>query len=185
MGEDIVKRFMDFKAGNEQAFRFFYEKYYHALCLSVQKILKDDILMHDVVQEAFIELWKSRLTIESELHLKMFLYQVVRHRCLNCLKNKKVEEKYVQENFLLGGEGDFANQVIEQEVHRLVIQEIDRLPPEQKKVVLLHLEGKDNLEIATIMQVSVNTVKTHKARARKALKTKLDELLVAIIFFGL
>lgn len=185
MSLDLPKQFVQFKAGNEQAFRLFYEKYYHALCLCVRKILKDEILMHDVVQEAFIELWKSRLTIESELHLKMFLYQVVRHRCLNYLKNKKIEEKYVQESSLLLEEVDFTNEVVEQEVHRLVFQEIDQLPSEQKKVVLLHLEGKDNLEIAEIMQVSVNTVKTHKARARKALKTKLDEFLVFIILLGM
>lgn len=185
MGDNTTDRLAEFRAGNEQIFRFFYDKYYHALCLCVRRILKDEVVMHDVVQDAFIELWKSRLTIESELHLKMFLYQVVRHRCLNYLKNKKIEKKYTQECILMCEEGDFANQVIEEEVHRLVIQEINQLPPEQKNVVLFHLEGKDNLEIATIMNVSVNTVKTHKARARKSLKTKLDEFLVFIIFFGM
>ena len=185
MDQETLKSFSEFKIGNEQAFRFFYEKYYHPLCLCVRRILKDEALMHDVVQEAFIELWKSRLSVESELHLKMFLYQVVRHRCLNFLKTKKIEEKYLHENFLQCEENDWTNRVIEEEIHRLVIQEIENLPMEQRKVVLLHLEGKDNPEIAEIMHLSVNTVKTHKARARKTLKTKLDEFLVFLIFFGM
>ena len=39
---------------------------------------------------------------------------------------------------------------------------IEKLPEEQRKVVYFHMEGKNNFEIAEIMQISVNTVKTHK-----------------------
>ena len=185
MGVETIDQFTGFKTGNEHAFRFFYEKYYHALCLCVLKILKDEEGMHDIVQEAFITLWNTRGTLESEIHLKMFLYQVVRNRCLNVLKNKKVEERYVQEYLLLNEDADFANRVIEEEVHRMVIQEIMLLPEEQRKVVLFHLEGKDNAEIAEIMHISINTVKTHKARARKTLKTRLGELFVWMVIWGL
>ena len=52
--------------------------------------------------------------------------------------------------------------MIEEEVHRIVAQEIEKLPEEQRKVVYFHMEGKNNFEIAEIMQISVNTVKTHK-----------------------
>lgn len=176
-------RFMAFKQGSERAFQVLYEKYYHAMCLWVLRIIKDDTLMHDFVQEAFIALWNSRDSIENELHLKMFLYQTVRNRCLNFLKNKKVEEKYIREYLKFGEEFYFESSVIEEEVYRLVIQEIQSLPDEQKRVVKMHLEGKNNLEIAEIMQVSVNTVKTHKARARRTLKYRLGDLfLIALLF---
>lgn len=182
---NVKDEFVKFHAGSECAFRFFYDRYYHALCLCVYKILKDEQCVHDIVQEAFISLWKNRETLRSELHLKMFLYQVVRHRCLDYLKNKRVHERYALEYLAVENEECYTNEVIEQEVHRIIIQEIEQLPQEQKRVVLLHLEGKDNTEIAEIMQISVNTVKTHKARARKSLKLKLDHLLVFILFFRL
>lgn len=185
MGAVETDQFIDFKTGNEHAFRFFYEKYYHALCLFVLKILRDEEHMHDIVQDAFITLWNTHETLETELHLKMFLYQVVRNRCLNVLKNKKVEERYVQEYLLLNEDADFANRVLEEEAHRMVIQEIMLLPEEQRKVVLLHLEGKDNAEIAELMHISVNTVKTHKARARKTLKIRLGELFIWVVIWGL
>ncbi len=186
MGANIIDRFTQFQQGDEYAFRFFYEKHYHALCTCVLQILKNEDHMHDIVQEAFITLWKSRDTLESELHLKMFLYQVVRHRCLNIIKNLKIQEKYIQDYLLnIKEEDSFTNQIIEEEVHRLIIQEIKKLPEEQRRVVILHLEGKDNAEMATILHVSVNTIKTHKARARKTLKIKLDRLLFIIFFWGL
>ena len=56
-------------------------------------------------------------------------------------------------------EGGFEDTVIEEEVHRIVAQEIEKLPEEQRKVVYFHMEGKNNFEIAEIMQISVNTVK--------------------------
>ena len=152
MVEEKEDRFTLFKQGDERIFRQYYEKYYHALCLWVVRIIKEETRMHDIVQEAFIVLWNSRMIIESELHLKMFLYQVVRNRCFNYLKSKRVEEKYIQE---------------------------------QWKVVYFHMEGINNLEIADIMQISVNTVKTHKARARKTLKNKLDNLFIITVLLGL
>lgn len=92
MVEEKEDRFTLFKQGDERIFRQYYEKYYHALCLWVVRIIKEETRMHDIVQEAFIVLWNSRMIIESELHLKMFLYQVVRNRCFNYLKSKRVEE---------------------------------------------------------------------------------------------
>lgn len=185
MNVDIKDEFAKFRTGSETSFRFFYDRYYHALCLCVHKILKDKQCVHDIVQEAFITLWRDREMLQSELHLRMFLYQIVRHRCLDYLKNKRVQEKYIREYLMVESEEDYTNEVIEQEVHRIVIQEIEQLPEEQKRVVLLHLEGKDNAEIAEIMHISVNTVKTHKARARKTLRAKLDHLMFFVVLFGL
>lgn len=185
MDDTENNRLIAFRQGSEHVFRYYYEHYYHALCLVVLKIVKEETHMHDIVQDAFVTLWKSREGIESELHLRMFLYQVLRHRCFNHLKSKLVEDKYVNERMIVEEEGDFTNVVVEEEVHRLVIQEIEALPEEQKKVVYLHLEGKNNIEIAEILKISVNTVKTHKARARKTLKNKFDNLFIFIVLLGL
>lgn len=86
---------------------------------------------------------------------------------------------------LLKSEESLGNAVVEEEVHRVVMEEIDGLPQEQRRVILLHLEGKNNIEIAEVMEVSVNTVKTHKARARQQLKTKLQDLFVITFILGL
>ena len=138
-----------------------------------------------MVQDVFINLWKTRENIESSLHLKMYVYQSMRHRCLNYLQERKVHEKYYKEYLLEEAEEDYQDRVVEEEVHRLVIAEINRLPAEQRRVLSLHLEGNNNNEIAEIMQVSVNTVKTHKARARQQLKIKLKDLFIISVVLGL
>ena len=82
-------------------------------------------------------------------------------------------------------EGGFEDTVLEEEVHRIVAQEIEKLPEEQRKVVYFHMEGKNNLEIAEIMQIYVNTLKTNKPRARKTLKNRLDNLFIITVLLGL
>lgn len=177
-------RLQAFCRGDEHAFRTYYEQYHKALCFFAFRTIKDDAVARDLVQEVFVNLWKSRTSITSDSHLRLFLYQAVRRRCLNWFRDRKVEAEFREEYNRLTDEADFADRVVEEEVQRIVLQEIALLPSEQKRVVELHLAGKDNGEIADIMQVSVNTVRTHKARARKTLREKLDYLFV-FLFLGI
>ena len=47
MVEEKEDRFTLFKQGDERIFRQYYEKYYHALCLWVVRIIKEETRMHD------------------------------------------------------------------------------------------------------------------------------------------
>lgn len=174
-----------FREGDEEAFRYYYEMYYDALCLFGIRILKEESVASDIAQDVFVNLWKARESIESPLHLKMYVYQSMRHRCLNYIRVKKLEEHYRNEYMSLESEEDFGNMVIEEEVYRLVMAEIEQLPQEQHKVIMMHLEGKNNVEIAQALNVSVNTVKTHKARARQQLRIKLNDLFLITFILGI
>lgn len=174
-----------FRKGDEEAFRYYYEMYYDALCLFGIRILKEESVASDIAQDVFVNLWKARESIESPLHLKMYVYQSMRHRCLNYIRVKKLEEHYRNECMMLESEGGFGDMVVEEEVYRLVMSEIEQLPPEQYKVITMHLDGKNNVEIAKMLDVSVNTVKTHKARARQQLKVKLNDLFMISFVLGL
>lgn len=177
-------RLFSFTQGEENAFRHYYEKYYDALCLFGARVVRDNEVAMDVAQNVFVSLWRKRATIESELHLKMFLYQAMRHRCLDHLRSGKMLEKYSDEYRKLESGEDYRNMVVEEEVFRLVMEEINLLPEEQQKVILLHLEGKSNAEIADLLHISVNTVKTHKARARQQLKVKLKDLFIIMVLLS-
>ena len=98
-------------------------------------MLKEEEVAIDIVQDVFVNLWKAKETIESGLHLKMFIYQSMRHRCLNYIRIKKLEENYQNEYKLLASEEGFADMVVEEEVYRIVMKEIDELPGEQRKVI--------------------------------------------------
>ena len=64
---------------------------------------------------------------------------------------------------------------------------IDELPAEQRRIILLRIEGHSWDEIASRLGVSINTVKTQKSRSYKFLREKLANssysVLLTLIFY--
>ena len=76
--------------------------------------------------------------------------------------------------------------MIEEESYRIISQAIDALPPQSARVIKLSLDGKQNKEIAELLGISVNTVKTLKYRSLESLKTSLkDYFYILLILLGI
>ena len=54
----------------------------------------------------------------------------------------------------------------------------------EQRVLLMAMDGMSNDEIARELTVSLNTVKTHKARAYQILRENLQELRTIIMLLG-
>ena len=72
--------------------------------------------------------------------------------------------------------------VIEEEVHRMIQHEIDRLPPATKQVFDMTLLDMSIKEIAQALHLSENTVRNQRAQARKILKTNLKDKILLLFF---
>ena len=146
-----------------------------ALCSFVEKYLDDDELAKDIVQELFTKLWDKFNKFDSDISLKTFLYRSARNAAINHLKHLEVVDKYKQRKLNeLNTDKNFLSQILEKETHRLIYQAIEELPDNQKQIIYMNIWGLSNSEIADELQVSVNTVKTQKARAYKKLKKSLQ-----------
>ena len=88
----------------------------------------------------------------------------IRDRYLNSLPEDWETEDYFMEN------------VIREEVADIVLKEVDKLSETSRKIILRSLDGFSNEEIAEEFGVSVNTIKTHKARSYIILRKKLEHL---------
>ena len=99
----------------------------------------------------------------------------------NVLRHKEVEQLYVQhlENSSHDPEPDEVFDV--EEVHRMLLQAIDQLTPRQREIFLLRLSNKKNEEIAQMMDISVETVKTQVKRALKTLRQLLGSYWMMLI----
>ena len=65
--------------------------------------------------------------------------------------------------------------VNEEEIYRLLFELIDKLPLRCREIFLLYMEGKRNEEIAGMLSLSVETVKTQKKRAMAFIRENLDK----------
>ena len=68
----------------------------------------------------------------------------------------------------------FIDAIVREESSLIISQAIENLPAMGQQVLNMAIEGLSNQEIADILGISINTVRTHKSRAYKALRIVLS-----------
>lgn len=165
------------------AFRQLYDQYYQSLVAYASMITLSDEAAEDIVQDLFYSLWEGHATFASYSSFKSYIYTYVRNTSLNYLKHNMVEEAYVQSREAEWENPNERDETAEQEErNRHLMLAIDKLPARMKEVLLLTMEGKKNKEIAKVLQVSVDTVKTQKMRALARLKEDLGGWFLWLLF---
>ena len=134
----------------------------------------------DMVQNTYLKLWEKREEYDTIPNLEIFLYVLVRNRCFDYLKSRKDTVDYMDSE-VVGNESFFRDLLIEEESYRIISQAIDALPPQSARVIKLSLDGKQNKEIAELLGISVNTVKTLKYRSLESLKTSLKDYFYILL----
>ena len=133
----------------------------------------------DIVQDLFVKFWEKYKDKQFEGSLRAYFFTVVRHNCAKVLKlknryNLQLEEEYIDEPV-------YSEEEFEGECRKLYA-EIARLPEQCRKVFeLIVLKDMKYKEVADFLGLSVNTVKTHFARALKQLRSSLQILLVFLL----
>ncbi len=173
------------KKGGPEALQSLLKQYYSPLCLFAERLLNNRAASEDIVGESFIKLWNRRNDFESTQNIKAFLYITVRNACLNYLKQAKRDSLNQKQLAYLSGEKEefILNEMIRAEVLKEVMNEIENLPEQCRKVLkLAYLEGLQNKEVAKVLNISVHTVKNQKARAIQLMKTRLrDRDILALL----
>jgi RNA polymerase sigma-70 factor (ECF subfamily) len=173
------------KKGSPDALKSLLKQYYNTLCLFAERLVNTKPAAEDIVGESFIKLWNKRGDFESTQNIKAFLYITVRNACLNYLKQTKRELLNQKQLAYLSGEKEefVLNAMIRAEVVREIMNEIENLPEQCRKVLkLAYLEGLQNKEVAKVLNISVHTVKNQKARAIQLMKMRLrDRDILALL----
>lgn len=160
--------------GGDSEFKVLYYKYYNTLVVFGLKFIYDQAVIEDIVQEAFIKLWERKKNFTHENAIRAFLYKAVHNSSLNYLEHLKVRKKHSREATPLTDAGEpLSHLIIEEEVHRAISEAVNRLPEAARAIYLMSLNGIKNHEIAEDLNISINTVKTQKTRAKIFLREKL------------
>ena len=157
------------------AYHQLYDEYYKVSVLYAINFLSSQQAAEDIVQELFATMWEKKMKFLSLPSFRTYLYNSVRNASLNYLKHQNVESLYLEHlantyREILEEEEEDTN---EEEVYRLLFRAIDKLPTRCREVFLLHIDGKKNEEIATLLGISIETVKTQKKRAIQFIKEQM------------
>jgi RNA polymerase sigma factor (sigma-70 family) len=160
------------RRGNEAAFEVVFERYGKGLLSFCRHMLGSQEEAEDAVQLTFASAYDDlQRDHDRELRLKPWLYTIARNRCLSMLRARR-DELHVEREPATAG---LAEQVERRAELREVLQDIGKLPAEQRAAVLL-AEAADlsHAEIADVLDCEVPQVKALVYRARSALIERRD-----------
>ncbi|MTI32556.1 RNA polymerase sigma-70 factor [Xanthovirga aplysinae] len=166
--------------GNEEVFESIFRNHYEPLCMHAMRYLEDADAAEEVVQELFYQIWQKREELTINSSLKAYLFRSVRNSCLNLIKHEKVKEDYKNYNQhrINVAEKQVSLSVEENELSGLIIQAIEELPEERRKIFKMSRnEGLKYKEIAQHLNISVKTVEAQMGKALRFMREQLAEFL--------
>lgn len=161
-----------------------FDLYHKSLLLYSNRFVSSIAECEDLIQDVFISIWEKKISFPDEISLKIYLYKATRNKCYDVIKHKKIEKNYAIDVIQsLEDNNLFLKQVLEEEIVRELYQAIEILPERKKEIIKLSLKGIRNNEIAEILNIKLQTVKTLKSQSYSILRDKFKDISDLIYFF--
>lgn len=159
--------------GDREAFRSLYDEYIHYAIRTAKAITRNEELAKDAVQEAFIRVYRNISTYNPTLSFAAWFYRILVNEC-NRLLNK--EKKLVPTDISLVENN---TQLLEHSAEGVLdLYEIIQLMEDLYRIPLLlkYIKGFSEKEIAEILDLNQNTVKSRLFNGRNLLKKQLNRI---------
>jgi RNA polymerase sigma-70 factor (ECF subfamily) len=167
--------------GDAQAFAELVREHQGMVFSIAYHFLQDRSLAEDLAQEVFLELFQTLDRIQSPAHLVYWLRRVTANRCIDHGRKKSRRREMALEE---APEPVASSPAADPMLLERLQQSLAMLPEKQRLVVIMRFqEGLGPAEIAEVLEMPVNTVKStlHRSLAdlRKGLTRKIREVRYA------
>jgi len=159
------------RAGDMQAFGALVRMHQKSIYSLGLRMLNHREMAEDLAQDVFLELHRRLPTIESLDHLGFWLRRVATHRAIDRVRRLgDVVLTDLDSTTDLPVAANTEDYLWQRQVHRLLKQ----LQPDARAVLLLrYQEDLDPTDIAELLSMPLNTVKSHLKRSLAALRLKI------------
>ena len=167
--------------GDPSAFAEIVQEYQGMVFSIAWHYLQDRALAEDLAQEVFLELYQSQAAVQSAAHLTYWLRRVSVNRCIDRGRRQKHRPELALDEV---AEPSSTNSMADSFLWQQLQTSLGELPEKQRMIVILrYQEDLGPAEIAEVLQMPVNTVKStlHRSLAelRKKLTRKIREVRYA------
>ncbi|MUV04693.1 sigma-70 family RNA polymerase sigma factor [Flavobacterium rakeshii] len=132
------------------------------LCLGYTEGREDQA--KDLAQEVFLKVWQSLESFRGDASIGTWIYRITVNVCLQEIRRREVTHIKID----TAVDQTISSEEKEQQFTTMY-RCIDRLPPENKTIILLELEGVPQSEIAEITGISHQAVRTRIHRIKEQL----------------
>lgn len=153
-----------------------FRQYYQELYFFAMQLLHDPEDSKDVVSDAFEEVWSHFSSVKKET-VRYFLYRIVRNRCIDTLRHKKIQMQHAELMLQVTKPYDESMDTLEWQEREACVKEIlDALkPPTRDIFIACYVDHKKYAEVATLMAISIDTVKKHIKKALRFIREKRQQ----------
>jgi len=168
-----------FASGEEQAFSTVYAQFYERIYYFTKRYLDSGPDAEDLTADTFVKLWNRRGTFKSLESISIFLYTAARNNCIDFIRHAKMKQSrkdQLLQVITVEEPRDFTLEMIRLELMKLIYAEVEKLPCKMREIFQLsYREGLKPSEIASRLQLSVQTVSNQKTTAIKLIRMALSE----------
>jgi len=129
----------------------------------------------DIVQDAYLKVLESNNEFKGASSLKTYLYRIVINKCIDAKKAKgamsSLVDLFTKENI------QSSQDAFEKAEDKALIRKLLNAVPQKFRVplILAEVEGMSYAEIADILKLSLNTIRTRIFRCRRKLRKDLEK----------
>src|ERR1035437_5057285 len=176
---------IQFRKGEKDALGSLFELYYNDLYAYGMKLTGNEELVRDSIQDIFVKLWESRYRIKIVKQVKPYLIRAFRNLTID---QSRLAEKIPIQNVLISELPELLNfepedfktesEFAQDQISKL-LNALNELPPRVREAVYLrYFTGLNYDELATVMNVTIQSARNLIHQGIKSLK---EELLVLIV----
>ncbi len=158
-----------------------YDRHGGAVYGLARRVVADDQLAHDVVQEVFLAIWRGAATYDgSRGSLSTWLFALTHHKSVDAVRRSQRHSGRRAPEEALTTQADPAQAVDEQAIAAVRGDEVRAalaaLPePQRRALTLAYFGGYSQAEIAQLTGTPLGTVKTRTLAALRRLRAALDD----------
>ena len=161
-------------SGQKELFRFLVKRYESAIYGMGLGFFRNEEDASDFTQEVFLKVYRSLSRFEGRSRFSTWLYKIAYNTALNSVKRKKDYRSLAEDDMLPDMDTPERN-MLRKIITEAVLESIKDLPQRFRICVdLFFFYDRSYQEIEMITGFPVNTVKSHVFRAKKILRSKLE-----------
>src|SRR6267142_3020074 len=163
--------------GDKRALQALYGRHHVKVYRFALRFLRDEATAEDMVSEVFLDVWRQAERFERRSQVSTWLLAIARNKALSVLRRRSTEELDEEVAEFIEDPADNPEVKMQKKQQSTVLQEcLTQLSPAHREIIdLVYYHEKSIDEVAVIVGVPANTVKTRMFYARK----RIGELMGA------
>ena len=136
----------------------------------------------DIVQDVFIKLFENLNNIHNKQSIQFWLFKTARNEMMAFLRNTK-NKKFITEavdidDFEIENKTSLADEIENTELKKLILDELEVMNKDFSEIFILkEYSGLSYKEIASLLEIDEELVKSRLYKARQKLINKISKLV--------